>query len=379
MTLKKISEILNSTIVPNVMGAQAEPIAEDLSNIVDFGTKVAELSAEQLKDYSNTFVAGVLKTYFDERKYAKVTPDIFIDSVEYGGVIQSVKAKLLTSKDSDALSLVNGQSYDAHKYYGLEVNAKIYEKDTSFMIPYSIPTEQYRQAFTSAEGVQGLVSLIMTCAENTLNRDLNALSMRVLNGMILSAVGTREVKLVSTYNSLHSASLTPATALDNYEFLQWAAGVIIQLRKAVQTFNTKYNDGTIECFTPEEDTRVTLLSIFSTSLSTHMEASTFHKELVSVGKYNTVGFWQAQGTTLIPDLAVCGKIVGKTKAGAPEDTTIANVVGTIYDKLSCGITLKPMAVRSDYTGSAGFYTYYMDNLARYFIDTRNTAIVLTLN
>ena len=40
MTLKKISEILNSTIVPNVMGAQAEPIAEDLSNIVDFGTKV---------------------------------------------------------------------------------------------------------------------------------------------------------------------------------------------------------------------------------------------------------------------------------------------------------------------------------------------------
>ena len=45
MTLKKISEILNSTIVPNVMGAQAEPIAEDLSNIVDFGTKVAELSA----------------------------------------------------------------------------------------------------------------------------------------------------------------------------------------------------------------------------------------------------------------------------------------------------------------------------------------------
>lgn len=381
MTLKQIATLLNDTIVPNVLGENAEPIAEDLSNIVDLGTSIEKIDADTVKDYAKKFVAGVAKTYFDTREYRKVTPDIFIDAQEYGGVIQRVKSRLLKARDAVTMSLKNGQSYDNHVYNGIETSNKIYEKDTIFEVWYSIPDNMFKKSFTSADGVMGLVALIETTVEKTINNELHALSMRVLNALALSANGTRVVNLRSMYNNLTGGDLDVNDCLTNYEFLQWSAGVIERLRAYVQDMNLKYNDGEAETFTKEEDLRVTMLKEFDTALTNKMLSSTFHDNLIKIGKYNTVNAWQTTGTELLPSISTTGKIVASLSPiteGNSADT-LENVVGLIYDRYSCGITLTPIPVRADYNGRGGFTTYYNDQMARYFIDSRETAIVLTLN
>ena len=130
MTLKQISELINNTLVKNELGESVQ-IAEDLSNIIDFGTAIKDLTADQLKDYTNSFVVGCSKTYFDTREYKKADLGLFADSVEYGGIIQSVKSKMLDTVDNQILQLETGTDYMDGKYYGLATDVKVYEKDTT--------------------------------------------------------------------------------------------------------------------------------------------------------------------------------------------------------------------------------------------------------
>ena len=55
MNLKQISTLINETIVPNTLG-EGTTIAEDLSNIVDLGTAIADLTADDMKNFTKDFI-----------------------------------------------------------------------------------------------------------------------------------------------------------------------------------------------------------------------------------------------------------------------------------------------------------------------------------
>ena len=99
MLYSQIATLINTVIVPNLFG-QGEStgtpitIAEDLRNVVDVGTALASLSADDLKDYMSAFAVGVFDTYVDTRSYKDETYDLFFSDIEYGGALQRVKAKL---------------------------------------------------------------------------------------------------------------------------------------------------------------------------------------------------------------------------------------------------------------------------------------------
>ena len=115
MTLTQIATLLNEKIVPNVFGdgkSGTTPItiAEDLRNVVDLGTALADLSAGDLKNYMNDLVVGVFDTFVDTRAYKDETYDLFISDIEYGGAIQRIKAKLLSASDTAILALTPAAS-----------------------------------------------------------------------------------------------------------------------------------------------------------------------------------------------------------------------------------------------------------------------------
>ena len=375
MTLKQISELLNTTIVPNTMGAEAT-IAEDLSNITELGKAITSIESSDLSNYAQNFIVGVARNFFDTREYKSVDLGLFIEAQKYGGVIQRVKAKLLDTQSDPIWTLANGQDYFDGKYYGVDISSKIYNTDTIYMIAHSIPSEEFKQYFTSKDGVETLISLIESTVQNTLNRNIHALAKRTLCRLIESCKGDRVLNLVALYNTTFGKQLTSSTALADKDFLKWSSSVIIRLRDYIQEYNTKYNDGEVEGFTPAEDTRVTLLSEFSTSLQFNMSADTFHKELVSVGEFNTVTSWQNPSNALLPTMGVSAQI--KTKTSEVE-STIENVVGVIYDKYSCGISARLNKTTAQYIAKGDYTTYFNHIADRSFVDTRNTGIVLTLN
>lgn len=380
MELTQIATLLNETLVPNYLG-QETTIAEDLSNVVELGTAMANLTGDEVKNFAGDFIVGVARNVFDTRKYRSESYGLMNDSREYGGVIQRVKARLLEASDSPIWTLENGQDYFDGKYYGIDTDVKIYSKDTAFQIKNSIPTEMYKQYFTSADGVREFVAMIESTVDNTLTVELNALAKTTLQQLIVSASSTRKIPLRTIYNTNAGLTGDDALSLDdalhNAPFLRWSAEQTVRLRDMIQDFNEKYNDGTVPTFTPADDLRVTLLSEFARAIEFNMEADTFHNDLVSIGEYNTINFWQNQGKALLPTLGVTAEV--KSKVGDDPVKTVSNVVGIIYDRYTAGLTARLDKITAQYIANGDYTTYFHHIANSRFIDTRNTGIILTLD
>ena len=381
MQLTQVSTLLNETIVPNLLGEETT-ISADLSNIVDLGTALDDVSGEDMQDFAKDLVVGVARNLFDSRSYRSETYGLMNDAREFGGVVQRVKVKLYSASDSPIWTLQNGADYFDGTYYGPDVDAKIYTKDTIFKVPNSIPVEMFKQSFTSADGVMGLLATIEQQVDNTVTMELNGLAKTTLQQMIVASVANGQViHLLTMYNTLAGLSgddaLTPSTCLYDPAFLRWCAMTIVRLRDLTQDMNKKYNDGSIETFTPADDLRVTLLSEFARSIEFNMEADTFHNDLVSVGEYNTINFWQNSSDSLIPSLGVTAEV--KTNVGDAEPVTVTGVAGVIFDRYTAGLTARLDKITAQYIANGDYTTYFHHIANSRFIDTRNTGIVLCLD
>lgn len=381
MKLTQVATLLNETIVPNLLG-EGTTISADLSNIVDLGTALEDVTAEDMQDFAKDLVVGVARNLFDSRSYRSETYGLMNDAREYGGVIQRVKVRLYSATDSPIWTLQNGQDYFDGTYYGADIDSKIYTKDTIFQVKNSIPVEKFKQSFTSPDGVMSLIATIEQQVDNTITMELNGLAKTTLQQMIATSVANGQViHLLTEYNTLAGLTgddaLTADTCLYNAPFLRWCAMTIVRLRDLTQDMNKKYNDGSIETFTPADDLRVTLLSEFARSIEFNMEADTFHNDLVAVGEYNTINFWQNSSDDMLPSLGVTAEV--KTNVGEAEPVTVSGCVALISDRYAGGVSARLDKITAQYIANGDYTTYFHHIANSRFIDTRNTGIVLCLD
>jgi hypothetical protein len=394
MEFNKIATLLNNTLVPNVFGEGQEEgeritIAEDLSNVVDLGIALEDLDADTLKNYSKTLAVGVFDTWCDTRKYKDETYDLFMSEIEWGGAVQRVKAKLMSASDTPILTLVNakdnGPDYNDGKYYGAEWDSRIYSKDSGFMVKYSIPVEEFKKSFTSAAGVAKLIAMIEATVDNTLRVELNTLARGVLRKLVVNAYeGNRYIPLITLYNTLNgyvsgdSEYVTLSNWKRNITFKLWVQTVCLELRKYMTDINNKYNNGSVECFSPEDETRAVLLTEFATELDVAL-GSVYHKEMVDgVGSYRSINYWQNGTKDLLPQIGTSLHDEIKETDGETV-VTIDHVVGVFYDKYSAFITNKLDKTTVAYIAQGDFNTYFHHVVKSYAIDPRNTAVALVLS
>ena len=405
MTLSQIATLLNNTLVPNVFGGDAGvTIAEDLINIVDLGTKLANIDGDTLKTYLKDFVVGVFDTYVDTRSYKNETYGLFLSEVEYGGALQRVKAKLGSATDTPVLTLVNaadsGPDYNDGHFYGTEWDSVLYTKDAGFMIPWSLSTTMYQRYFTSPAGMQKLVAMIEANIDTQLKVELNTLARGVLRKLVLSAYsGSRYIPVLTTYNTEKGFAaddpgyVTIANFKQSEDFKLWCQTLVLKLRKYITDINTKYNNGDVYTFTPEEDSRCVLLTEFAADLDVAL-GSVYHTEMVAgLGEYQTINYWQTPGADLMPVITAADiststpasvhdqiKEITVPASGATPATvvTIDHVMGVIFDKYSAFITDKLDKTTSDYIPKGDFVSYFHHVVKSYQIDPRNTAIALIL-
>ena len=411
MTLEQISTMMNERVVPAIMGGEFT-LNPDLSNIIDFGTAIASLSASQLKDYMNAFVAGVYKTVTDDREYSPERLPFYVDEQEYGGVVQSIKADMFTVQDSKLYSLTDGTKYDdVNKYFGTSFSNKVYEKDDTYQLVRSIPQTMYKKAFTSPEGVAQIVAYIERLIRNTLNRADSALEHNLLAGLAL--VGKR-IKLVKLYNDMVTgvspadpifaaistdvtvtdestpvtytsavgkpAVVTSKNAIYNPHFMKWAIMTIKNVSDALPFVNKKYNDGTVSTWLPREDRIRVFNSAFINAYETYTKADVYNKDEVDIdGSYYKTPFWNVQPEGLVPTIENSTTVGYTTVVETVETNASINyVIGIVFDRYAAGYTRTPIPVEMSYNESGRFYNMFHDVNNRYFIDTRNTAVVFTL-
>lgn len=381
MNYKNISTILNNAILKNGIGENVT-IAEDLSNIVELGKSITNLSADDLKSFNKELIAGV-HNYVINRMYEKKNFRILKDSVRFGGAIQRLTASgRLSVQDSHLLNLVNGTSYLDGKYYGSNIDARVYVDTKAFKVVHSISEDDFTQKFTNAEDVALYIGMIEVNEENTITFALEELEKRILVKLAQDSYNNgRKVELLTEFNTKTGKTYTLSDIAEDRllmsYFSDFCKEIIARIKSGMKQYNRKYNDGTVETFSRDEDINTILISEFANDIKYLGNPVTFNTP--STPNYEEIVAWQNNSDDMLPDYTYTTSITVPGATSSDNDVTITNIVGMIYDVESAGITVKRDKVTVEPVGAEGFNNFHHHLANNYFCDSRFGAVVLTLD
>lgn len=388
MTNKQIATTLNTVIMKNeiVGSGWTQQIAEDLSNIVEFGKSLTNVTKENLLNFKQNLVAQISNDYVIrnlEKKFfglSKSRSDfrVALQRIMSAGLIEATESHM------NNLSWSNGKDWHDGKYYGADLDSTIYTDTVNFKIPYSLSENEWIEAFESAEQLTMLFSLIATNVESSITSKMNALSKRLLVAIIDNcekATTPRVVKLVTEFNNIYNPggeALTFDTIVKDRnlhaKFNAFVKATINELRCYTSEPNYIYNDGSVVTWTPKEKIKCVLLNKFTSDIEYITDPIDYHETDMPVS-YETINGWQTTGKDIFKTYEDVATIVID---GEPGDTTYNNVVGVIFDVDGAGMEIIQNKVTKEYVGSEDFTNYFHHMSIRNFVDTRLSSIVLEL-
>jgi hypothetical protein len=388
MEVKQIYELVN-TVSGEVLG-KTGIVHEDLTGIVDMGNEIFNQNA--VDNYVKSLVNHIGKVVFVNRPYSGKVPSVLMDAWEFGSVLEKIIADVPKAEENDTWNLTDGKEYKQDVFHKPTVSAKFFNSKVTFEVPVSITERQVKESFSSAEQLNGFLSMIYSAVEKSMTIKTDALVMRTINNMIAEtleadklafksptsetvdyarASTVRCVNLLKLYNEKTGATLAASAAVTTPDFIRFAAYMMGLYADRLQTISTLFNVGGKERFTPKEVLHTVLLSDFAAAAKTYLYADTFHNENVLLPQAETVASWQATGIDYTFDNV--SKIDVKSASGA--SVSIGGVLGVMFDRDALGVTNLDKRVTTNYNAKAEFFNNYFKFDAGYFNDTNENFVV----
>ena len=356
----------------------------------DLGNEIFNQNA--VDNYVKSLVNHIGKVVFVNRPYSGKVPSVLMDAWEFGSVLEKISADVPQAEENDSWNLTDGTEYKQDVFHKPTVSAKFFNSKVTFEVPVSITERQVRESFSSAEQMNGFLSMIYSAVDKSMTIKTDALVMRTINNMIAETLdadktafgGTsskapdyktgstgRCVNLLKLYNDKTGAQLTASAAVTTPDFIRFAAYIMGLYSDRLQTISTLFNVGGKERFTPKDVLHTVLLSDFAAAAKTYLYADTFHNENVLLPQAETVASWQATGKDY--DFANVSKIDVKSSSGA--SVSIGGVLGVMFDRDALGVTNLDKRVTTNYNAKAEFFNNYFKFDAGYFNDTNENFVV----
>ena len=374
MEIKQIYPLVNEA-TNEALGVEGL-VQEDLGNIVEVGKAV--FNANAMDKYVKALVNRIGKIIFVNRVYEGSAPSVLMDGWEYGSVMQKVSMGLPEATENETWELVDGQSYDPHIFHAPKgVVAKYYNKYVTFEIDMSFTENQLKMSFNSVTELNGFISMLYTQVENSMTVKLDELIRRTINNMIAETVhtnnGARAINLLTLYKSAYPAdsTITAATALNNPDFIRFAAYIIKVTHGRMRTMSTVFNEGNQPRHTPTDMSHIVLLEDFASGADVFLQSNTFHDELSALPTAERVPYWQGSGTSYA--FADVSKINVKTAGGNVVEQ--GGILGVMFDRWALGVANIERKVTSQYTPNAEFFTNFYKYKAAYFNDFNENFVV----
>ena len=374
MEIKQIYPLVNEA-TNEALGVEGL-VQEDLGNIVEVGKAV--FNANAMDKYVKALVNRIGKIIFVNRVYEGSAPSVLMDGWEYGSVMQKVSMGLPEATENETWELVDGQSYDPHIFHAPKgVIAKYYNKYVTFEIDMSFTENQLKMSFNSVTELNGFISMLYTQVENSMTVKLDELIRRTINNMIAETVhtnnGARAINLLTLYKSAYPAdtAITAATALNNPDFIRFAAYIIKVTHGRMRTMSTVFNEGNQPRHTPTDMSHIVLLEDFASGADVFLQSTTFHDELSALPTAERVPYWQGSGTSYA--FADVSKINVKTAGGNVVEQ--GGILGVMFDRWALGVANIERKVTSQYTPNAEFFTNFYKYKAAYFNDFNENFVV----
>ena len=388
MEVKQIYSLVN-TVSGEVLG-KTDLVNEDLTGLVDLGNEIFNQNA--VDNFVKSLVNHIGKVVFVNRPYSGKVPSVLMDAWEFGSVLEKISADVPQAEENDSWNLTDGTEYKQDVFHKPTVSAKFFNSKVTFEVPVSITERQVKESFSSAEQMNGFLSMIYSAVDKSMTIKTDALVMRTINNMIAETLdadktafgGTsskapdyktgstvRCVNLLKLYNDKTGAHLTASAAVTTPDFIRFAAYQMGLYADRLQTISTLFNVGGKERFTPKDVLHTVLLSDFAAAAKTYLYADTFHNENVLLPQAETVASWQATGKDY--DFANVSKIDVKSASGST--VSIGGVLGVMFDRDALGVTNLDKRVTTNYNAKAEFFNNYFKFDAGYFNDTNENFVV----
>lgn len=385
MEVKQIYTLINR-VSGEVLG-KTDIVQEDLTGVVDLGTEV--FNANAVDNYVKSLVNHIGKVIFVNRPYAGKVPSVLMDAWEFGSVLEKISADIPAATENDTWDLTDGETYSQDTFHKPTVTAKFFNSKVTFEVPVSITERQVKESFSSAEQLNGFLSMIYSAVEKSMTIKADALIMRTINNMVAetlkadkkafggasvnyaSASTVRCVNLLKLYNENKGTTLTDAKAITDPEFIRFASYQMGLYADRMQTVSTLFNVGAKERFTPVDMLHTVLLSDFAKASQAYLYSDTYNKDQVLLPNAETVPSWQASGKNY--DFASVSTINVKSASG--EAVNVSGVLGVMFDRDALGVCNLDRRVTTTYNAKAEFFNNYFKFDAGYFNDTNENFVV----
>lgn len=387
MEVKQIYAIVNS-VSSEVLG-KTDIVKDDLTGIVDLGTEIFNQGA--VDNYVKSLVNHIGKVVFVNRPYSGKVPSVLMDAWEFGSVMEKISADIPAAEENDTWNLTDGQEYKQDVFHKPVVTAKFFNSKVTFEVPVSITERQVKESFSSAEQLNGFLSMIYNAVDKSMTIKTDALIMRTINNMVGetlkadaakfttsgktlnygSASTVRCVNLLYLYNQAKGTQLTAAEAVLNPDFIRYASYQMGLYADRLQSISSLFNIGGKDRFTPKDALHVVLLSDFAKAAQTFLYSDTYNKEQVLLPNAETVASWQGSGQDYV--FAHTSAINIKTASGT--DVNISGVLGVMFDRDALGVCNTDKRVTTNYNAKAEFFNNWYKFDASYFNDTNENFVV----
>ena len=386
--VKITQEAVAQTMGADYMSEHGGIKAIESFRLPDIGEDV--LNSGTVDQYVKSILTQLGKMYVDSKAYAAELPSLFIDSFEWGGYLERVYFKPQDLIQDEMYNLVDGNTYEDHKFYQPKASAKIFEEVKNIMTPISIVADQIKEAFQGWDQMNAFLSGI----QNNVNNTLTLASEAYAHMLIQCGIAVAEK---NTQHSVHllteaiakkvlSTGATAAEALESPEFLRFALKRIAQVKKNMKRYTVAFNNGQIPTFTNDADAKLALLTDFTTAAGFTARANTFNANELNIGDYDEVACWQAFADTSKANfdystnstIKIAADSTNKLGIGT-EAVTITDVIGVLYDTRAMGISLTKSKVTSNYTAIADFWNEYHHKQVNYILDPNFNIVTFKLD
>lgn len=358
---------------------------EDLSNTVDTGDEL--FNANAVDNYVRSLVNHIGKVIFVQRAYRGAVPSVLMDGWEFGSVLEKIQADMPVATENETWELENGTSYDPNIFYAPKVSAKFFNKRVTFEVPMSFTERQVKESFSSAQQLNGFVSMLYNAVDKSMTVKIESLTMRTINNMTgetlyseyptadySASSGVRAVNLLALYNAkFPDAVITAEDCLTSPEFIRFASLTMKNYIKRLSRMSTLFNVGGKERFTPAEVLHVVLLSDFESSAEVYLYdgQGQFNVDNVKLPRAETVPYWQGSGKGYDFDDITSINI----KTSENHTVNAKGILGVMFDRDALGVTNLDRRVTSNYNPKAEFYTNWYKFDAGYFNDLNENFVV----
>lgn len=385
MQVNQIYTILNDVML-EVTGQnvadEGEPAAfilqEDLSNIVDMGTAV--FSNNWKDNYVKALLDRIGREVFVDRTYEGYAPRVLRDSWEYGSIMSKTRCKVFDAKANPSWNLQKGETVNQFEFNPPDITQKFYNSKTAWQIDCSFTDYQLRESFNNAAAMNRFISMIENRIQTSMTIYIDSLIMRTINNFMAEKIsaGNSVIDVLAGFNATQASPITAAAAVSNKEFYRYLAYRtdldIERFRAPSANFNI--DDEANVTFTPREYAHFVLHSDFAAGMKVYLQADTYHENLVTLGDFETVPFWQAQGDAY--QLATTSRIDVKLASDNTKTVNRNYIIGILFDRDALGVLNDNRRVTSAYNANGEYWNNFYKIDTSYFNDLAENAIIYVL-